>query len=432
MAFFKKKKNISWEQALCVNGTSFHNFLWQQYGYNFSFNVLYGYYANAAPVADGIDRIAKEFAAIEPKIYDNQQEEFVKTNFLDILENPNSSMTKQQFLTNVAINYQICNNLLIYGKGISKLQELDYIEANYLTLYGDNLNMLDRIVVNKGAYNQEYKQQTLKGQDFFAAPNQVARMVRGYSPAFYANNQFALSKLSAVSYEIEQFLAASKHNLALLSNMVKPSAILESQAALSQTQQDALRDHLRQFYSGTDNAGQALLLPDGIKFNELSMRADSDFQSLRENVERSIYQRLEIPLALTTSTAMTFNNLQVANLQLYDNAVLPLTKILYKQLQDIIFYYGNIDPKRFCIWYDANEIEALAVRKSQLIKDKKDTNSYTMNEIRQMYGDKDLDADGNTVYIQSAMIPAASNNDLNHPQNEDYVSDGINEAAENN
>lgn len=432
MGFFKKKKAILWHKSLCVKGTSHHNFLWETCKHDSSFNVLYAYYRDAAPVADAIDRVAKEFASIEPKIYDSLQDKFVENDFLQVLENPNSTMTKHQFLMNIAINYQICNNLLIYGTGVSKLQELDYVEPNYLNLYADQFNRLERIVVNKGTYSQEYRQKSLNNDGFFIAPNQVARFLRGYNTSFCGNRQFALSKLASISYEIEQFLAASNHNLALMGNMVKPSAILESQVSLDQTQQDALREHLRQFYSGSDNAGQALLLPDGIKFNELNTRTDSDFQVLRENVERSIYKRLEIPIALISNSAMTFNNLQVANLQLYDSAVLPLTRTLYKQLQDIIFYYGKIDPKRYCIWYDVNEIEALSVRKSQIIKDKASTNSYTMNEIRQMYGDKDLDADGNTVYIQSTMIPAASNNDPNQPQNEDYVSDGINETAEIN
>lgn len=402
-------KAHDWTNALCSNGSSFFDYLCGAKEYNIAPRVLSMYYAKASPVADAIDRIAKEFASIEPQIFDFKTKEFIDTNFLDVLDNPNTSMTKYQFLFNLASTYLIFGECLLYGTGITRLQELNYIEPMYLTLYSDKLNILDRIVVNKDSYTNEFKLQESSQFSFYTAPDQIARMIRGYNPNNNYSNQRGLSRLSAVSFEIEQFLAASNHNLALLGNTIKPSIILRPSYEIPDDQKERLKANLKAFMGGTSNTGKALLLNGDIEPTILNNKIDSDFQVLRKNVETAIYRRLEIPLALVSDSAMTYNNLEVATLQLYDNAVLPLAKTLYKQLQDIIFYYGKIDPNQYMVTYNTNDIEALAARKSQIIKDKVSVNAYTMNEIRRMYGDKDLIQGGDTVYVQSTMIPAAEN-----------------------
>jgi HK97 family phage portal protein len=419
MAFFKRNKQENkkiqqttkknWSLNGCSNGFSFYDHLIGENQSDLSFWMLYRYYQKASPVADSIDRIAKEFSAIEPQIYDKENNEFINTNFLGVIENPNLMMTKHQFLFNLAATYLITGNVLLYGTGISKLQELNYVEPNYLTLQSDNLNILQSITVNKQTYNQTYKLQELNDTEFYVAQNQIARFIRNYSPYFSYSNQWGISRLCAISFEIEQFMFSSVHNLALLGNTVKPSGIVEMPGVLSPDQEDRLEAQIRSFYSGASNTAKVLLLDNGMEFKPINNRLDSDFQTLRQNVETSIYRRLEIPMALVSNQAMTFNNLEVANLMLYDNAVLPLTKILYKQLQDIIFYYNKINPERYCITYDPNSIEALAIRKSQLVKDKVESGSYTYNEIRQMYGDERLSEGGDTIYIQSTLIPAAEN-----------------------
>lgn len=424
MGLFKKKVQQStvqartvtmsekdWFSALTGNGCSFYEYLIGQNQTDLSKRLLFCYYQKASPVADAIDRIAKEFASIEPKIYDKKNAEFVDTPFLQVLENPNLMMSKHQFLYNIAVNYSVSGDLFVYGTGISKLQELNYIEPFYLTLYSNSLNQLERIAVNKEFYTQDYTMKEINGESFYIAKNQLGRFVRAYSPYYSYGNQWGLSRLSAVSFEIEQFIFSSIHNLALLNNTVKPSLIVspDSDMGITEDEYDRLQAQVESFLAGSTNAGKTLLMNQKMSTSVLNNKVDSDFQVLRKNVETAIYRRLDIPLALVTDSAMTFNNLEVANLMLYDNAVLPLAKLLYKQLQDIIFYYGKIDSEQYEITYDPNDIEALALRKSQLIDQKRNTGAYTFNELRQMYGDERLASGGDDIYVQSTQIPVAEN-----------------------
>jgi HK97 family phage portal protein len=420
ISFFKRKEIAqepkatvkSFSGAACDGNGSFFNFLYGANQYDLAYQLLSQYYLKASPVADAIDRIAKEFASITPKIYDIQNDEFLtNTNFLDVLKAPNAMMTEHQFLFNLAATYLIYGNLLAYGTGVSKIQELHYIEPQYITLNADQFNTLTSLYVNKSAYSQTYKLQELNNQSFFVAPNQVARYIRAYNPLWNYSNQRGVSRLAAISYEIEQFIFASIHNLTALTNAVKPSGIISADFNLTDEQYERLDAQIKAFYGGASNTARVLMLDNGMDFTPIMTRTDSDYQTLRKNVEAAIYRRLEIPLALVTDSAMTYNNLEVANLMLYDNAVLPLAKLLYKQLQDIIFYYNKIDPARYMITYDENDIEALAIRKSQLIAAKVSASVYTMNEIRQLYGDKPLVSGGDDVYVQSTQIPVASDNE---------------------
>jgi HK97 family phage portal protein len=369
-------------------------------------------------VADGIDRISKEVAAIEPKLYDKVNKVYVDHDILYALKSPNSSMTQYQFIYNLSNTYQIFGNVFLAATGISKLQELAYVEPQYLnlldSLQGTINSSAKTVSVNKEGYNEVFTLDESSNPAFYVSQNgtKFARLIRNYDTRFKGSS-FGISKLVAVSYDIEQMIGLSKHNISRLKKGVKPSGMIVANFGLSQDQKDRLRDSVHRFYSGAQNAGDIMLLEEGMDFRSLdgqSNRTDSDFQVLRQNTEASIYRRLEIPAALVSNQAMTYNNLEVASLMLYDNAVIPLVKTLYKQLEDLLFFYGKIDNSRYTLTYDENEIAALAVRKSNIIKDKTASGAYTYNEIREMRGDPKLDSGGDDVYVQTTQVPVGENN----------------------
>ncbi|WP_018300124.1 phage portal protein [Fangia hongkongensis] len=391
---------------------SFSNYLFSGSNYDLGFILLNSYYKKCGPVNDAIDRIAKEFSSIEPKLYDKEKKEFIDTNILSILDNPNVSMNKCQFLKNIAITYLVTGNILLTASGVTKIQELSYIEPQYVTIQSNKLNDIDYILVNKDYYSDKFTVKETSDSNFLISQNQnkIGVFLREYNTSYNYSNQFGLSRLLPISEDIEQYLLSADHNKSILKKGARLSGTLTTENALNDDQVERLKEQISRYYSGTANAGNVMVLESGLKFTGTTMtNVDMDYKSMRDSVVTMIYRKLEIPLALISETSMTYNNLAVANLMLYDNAVLPLAKMIYSHLEDLIFYHTNTDSDRYQITYDENSIPALAFRKSQIIQQKSDSNAYTFNEIRAMRGDPRLDSGGDEIYMPSNNIPVADN-----------------------
>jgi hypothetical protein len=101
---------------------------------------------------------------------------------------------------------------------------------------------------------------------------------------------------------------------------------------------------------------------------------------------------------------MTYSNYAEAKLTLYDNGVLPLTKDLYECLARVLYPRFKMDTTRFTLFYDENEIPALAPRRDDAIKKKKDTGVLTIDELRGLQGYAPLEEGAGAVLYQPAML----------------------------
>ena len=403
--FFKRKKSNDITPR--HDPGSFYDHLVGTRNYDLSFSLLIEYYETCSPVADAIDRICKAFSNLQPYLFDKHTNEFVDTPIFEVLDNPNLYMTRHQFLFNIAATYLITGNLFLTATGLTKLQGLNYVESQYLTLHKDHRGFANKVYVSKSYQTNTY---TFNDKtEFYISGNNITRatLAQAYNPkGLQDTSNFGTSKLAAISKEIEQYRLVADHNISLLGKGAKVSGIL-STSSLSDDQYERMKSQVNNYFSGAANAGRVMVLENGLNFSNATMsNTDMDYKTMRSAVEMSIYKRLEIPTALINESSMTYSNLEVANLMLFDSAVLPLADTLYQHLQDLIFSFYKLDSSRYKVTYDVNEIPALRFRNTQIIKEKASTGAYTYNEIRQMFGDNKLMEGGDDVYITSTQVPA--------------------------
>ena len=100
---------------------------------------------------------------------------------------------------------------------------------------------------------------------------------------------------------------------------------------------------------------------------------------------------------------MTLNNLETAELQFFDNAVLPLADRLNDELTRFLMpRYKNSENLRFT--YNENDITALRLRMIETAKALSEINVNTVNEVRKVIGDDEIDG-GDVVLRPATLIP---------------------------
>jgi HK97 family phage portal protein len=214
------------------------------------------------------------------------------------------------------------------------------------------------------------------------------------------------SKLSSAVYEIEQYLQAAIHNLSLLENGVRSTGAFTTDEPLTDEQFMRLRDQIYANQAGSENAGKSIILEGGMDYKEMSMSPkDMDFEKLKQSTTEAIFRRYKIPLALVSTDSMAESTMEVSQLMLYDNVVLPLAHRLLAEVTQFL-------APRFSMSEDAKvvpfeeDITALQIRRIKEIKNKKETGVHTVDEIRKDMGDEPLpDGKGAVLYIPQNLVP---------------------------
>lgn len=378
------------------------------------------FYDTAAPVATAIDWINDEFKTLQLTLTNNKT--VVPTApILDKLKQPNDDMVQEEFLEAYGAFYLICNEvyLLATGNVNQPPAEINVISPEYVTVYCGEDGLINKIALQQLGIGQEIFYRSEKGYRFYnKAQDREIWQVKGFSAinndtySLSAANSSSLtqsrgrSKLSSIHKEINQYLEVATHNLSILSNGMIPSGTIEipDGAILSDDQFTRLRTQVINFYSGSENAGKALILDNGMKFTPLSLKTkDMDFKNLSEQVETKIFNRYKVPLPLVRADNMTLANMETAKLNLYDNCVVPLAGRLLRELTNFLAPRYNLKPNDL-ITAALDCIPALKTRHLTEMKLRKDTGIYKPNELRSIDGLEDVD-NGDAVYQDYKLVP---------------------------
>jgi len=398
----------------------FYDFLGSQGFGNLQAEMAIRYYNAASPVSAAIDKIAEPFSEIEPVVKDKKTgEEIQDHDVLELLQNPNPTASTESFMMKYAAWYLLNGEVYLSATGPVNKPPLELFldSASVTSLQPDSDDgFLGSILINDIVDQNLYSkaENTFGGRfryynrDNDAEAWQVARF-----NARQRSNQFrGSSKLQSIMAEIEQYIESSVHNLSILSRGARPSGVFSSAEPLSPDQFDKLKEQIDNWFSGSSNAGRPLLLEGGgekgVQYADVMMNnRDMDFLKLKEFVTEMIFIRLDIPLALVSSKTMTLDNLKVAKLGLYDDAVIPLVNRLYGELTQMLMpRYKN--SENLIITYNAAKIPALETRRTENIKVRKIISVNTINEMRRLLGDADLPEGGDEVLQPANLIPVGS------------------------
>ena len=403
--FFKKKSGkksyVSLSTPMCFDN-----------GYNVKSSLAVAksiiYYQNCAPVYAAIQLVTEEVSSVQPYLYNTDTSEYVyKTPVIDLLNRPNAFCTLSEFMKQIAAYFLITGNCFIKATGdVNKPpKELIVISPANVILQEGYDGFTQTITVSDGHESQTFERvETKNGFRYIANDDAEIMHIKEYNPR--SNSLWGMSKLLPIHYEIEQYIAASIHNLSLLKKGTTPSGAFTTDNSLSDDQVERLREQINNFFSGALNAGRPLLLESGLDFKALgTSNKDMDFMELKRAITNTIYTTLKIPLPLISGDFATYSNMETAKLNLYDNAVLPLLDNLYKELSLFLLPRYNTKPN-LKIHYSAEEIPALSTRVFEETAQLKASGVLTINELRARIGYEPLTG-GDVIYGTAALTPIA-------------------------
>jgi phage portal protein BeeE len=360
-----------------------------------------------------------EFCSIPIRVWDTKEKVWVDDHPINgLLKRPSAFSTTNEFLRNLAINYLVTGNSFLVQTG----------DLNRPPLEINNVSPMN-LTINRAqdGHPGNYQVTTTAGSIIFDRTPVTSRdsrdrlgdfrfvdrtggreiwQARTFNPTVDAQSGsfFGLSPLTAVFYEIKQFIESSVHNWSLLKRGARPTGAMSSEQQLTDDQFQKLQAEINNQYTGSENSGRPYLLENGMKWIEMSMtNRDMDFMGLKKMVSEALYNQYKIPLPLISGDQMTLNNLETANLSLFDNAVVPLTKYLYSELTLFTLrrYPGSED---LILSFDPHDIPALEGRRIEGVEKLSRIGVLTTNELRAKLGYEEVDG-GSDILKPANLLP---------------------------
>jgi HK97 family phage portal protein len=204
------------------------------------------------------------------------------------------------------------------------------------------------------------------------------------------NDWYGMSPIEAAAQSIDQHNAVAGHNLALLQNGGRPSGGLILRPAphssrLSEDQRDALRQGLRELYTGPKNAGQILILEGDYEWREMGLSPkDLDFIEGKNLSAREIAQSYGVPPMLVGVPGdATFANYKEARFHLWEDTIIPLLEFFVAEFN---LWLSPAFEEGLTLTYNMDAIPALAPRREAVWSKVAAANFLTLNEKRQAVG----------------------------------------------
>lgn len=383
------------------------------------------FYGNTAAVATSVDDITTPFEQFVPVIQDLQTTKFDPNNEVTkFLKNPNGFETWKEFAGALARHYLLKHDSFIVALGNIKFPPVEIYAAkpqNMSILEDTKDSYPGKYILPSGAGKGSYIR-TPKINDatrFFDGNFQELYHIMGFSSR--SNNIEGDSPLMAAALEAQQLIKGKTHNLQLLNNGGKLSLIVsfKDTTRISGDEHKERKKRINEDLSGPGNAGTISVIsaPDMSIKDVGSSNRDMDYAKLDEMSSQAIYLRYRIPLPLVTVSASTFNNMENAVLQLFDQAVIPLGDTMFAGLSKMLLPRFGIDPDKFRITYNPDEITALRARRLKEIAERVGLNIETKNESREMLPNrKSIGPEGDVIYQSSLLVPVGT--DLIKDENE--------------
>jgi HK97 family phage portal protein len=261
---------------------------------------------------------------------------------------------------------------------------------------------------------ETYKRNTVQGKfryysEAMTAPtNKELRHMKDFGTTGTLTSNRGISPVQSIYFDIQQYINAGLHNLSTLKRGARPSGILtlkdEESYVLSDDQRAKLKEELKNYYSGAENAGRVGFLDVPLDWHEMSQtNKDMDFLELKRDTESMIYTRYNIPAPFVTEETMAMANRTSARLDFYQDAILPLLNTIYQELT-LLLMYRYPDSENLIITYDISKIPALEPRKLDQIAKLNDLGAFSKNEIRAKLGENPASG-GDSILVPTNLVP---------------------------
>lgn len=367
------------------------------------------FYRQSSAVSSAVDTIADEIEMIKPVLQTEDGKLTSDHEVLRLLRNPNDYEMWADFIGAAARSYLITGDTYFFAGGLinrppvslftEKPQNINTIEA--INTYVHSFNVYRGMA--KGSYTRERVPN--KGIRYYDGNMRELFPIMRYSSRY--SNTKGDSPLIAAALEVAQTVLARVHNVNVLDNGGRLSLVVQFKDTTSDDQHQERAKKIREQLSGTGNAGKiAVISSADMEIEEFGKsNKDMDFFNLDMIARQSIFTRYKVPLPLVSMEASTFNNMSQAVYHLYDFAVLPLYMRLMSGLTRLLLPRYGLDPNRFSLSYNIEEIEALKMRRVEQLQARKELGVETINEIREGLPNREPLEGGDILYQGANLVP---------------------------
>lgn len=415
--------NIQKKQTI-DNGVFSSKILGYGFSQNISWNwltpyVAWRYYNNVSPVADACNIIAQEFANIPIAIQNKKTKEFIKepdssipaSNVLKLFNNPSTNISGSELQKQIALSFVVTgNNYLVVNARdkVSEPLELFYIKPQSVTISrsGD----LTHMYTTEEDFSVNFNNTLTDPRLYDKSGSFEITHIRNFNSDFGVNQPYGRSPLNAIFYEIEQHLNGNIHNNSLLKNGARPSGVITSDPEstfnlFDDDNYEKIKSEIRNYYQGSGNVGNVLILDGAKEFKELSINnKDMDFKELKNQVSQQIYANLNIPKPLVDSNTMTYSNFKEALFMLYYLNIIPISNLIFEKLTNFLMPRYK-DGDKYEITFDVRDIPALQVVQDEQLERLYKLGILNLNEARELADYQEIGEDGDTFFIQNSLVP---------------------------
>jgi len=382
----------------------------------------YDYYESIATLETVVGDISNIVSDL-PLVIQKKNDDALETDheFFEILNTSGGEVDSDDLLRELTLSQMLTReSWLIFRGPINKPPtSISYARPYFVSPEGnyESFGKPDQIRVETERDRRIYYQQYIDGK---------IRYVDDRTPELAANEIFpiigivskidefrGLSPLKSLRYELEQLSKGGEHNTALLENGMRPSyAITPKTVAgaqgdppvLSQDQIDAIEQSIKAHKNS--KKGSILTLPTPLEIKDMLLtNRDAEYSILQERADRKIYLKFNVPLPMSESATMTYNNLASAYIGYFDRAINGATRKLFP---GIIRAFATRYPElyEYDLTYNQFKVAALQSRFVDMMKSLSETNAVKTDEVRKAGGREPLpEGLGDTVLVPQNLQP---------------------------
>lgn len=319
-----------------------------------------------------------------------------RKNGLDKIEDTNNTLYN-------LLRYEPNKDLTasMYKKIIS--QDLDLRGNHYSQIIRNGLGQITAIyplIADKMSVRWDFNNSRKKIYEYngiVVNPNRILHIydipdsedLKGISPIEYAKNSLEFASNTA------------QHGNQLFKNGATPSGVFEHPKALEDEAFKRLKQDLTSKYSGLKNLGKPMLLEDGLKFTQLTIKnSDAEWLASRKFNREEVASIFGVPVAMLNDSENTsYGNLEQKYLEFKDNTIFPLTTNIEERMRQKIL--TDVQKELLSIKFSYNNLMRIdAKTRIEYYKGRFDTASISPNEIRRYENENGFDG-GDEYYYQS-------------------------------
>lgn len=370
------------------------------------------YYQSCSSVAIAVDMIADEIEHIQPVIQGASGKYTADHDLLRLLRSPNGFDNWSGFIGATARHYLLTRECFFYGGGAVTRPPLEMFAVKPQVISAIE-NAADGypqsfMVTSTRASGSYTRTERARKVNYFDGGLRELFRVHGFSSR--TDETRADSPLEAVALEARQQIKGRVHNLSLLENGGRLSLIVQFKDSLGEDEHLARRNAINNSLAGANNAGRiAVVSSADMEIHEAgTTNKDMDYAILDEVARQALFLRYKIPLPLVSNDASTDNNMEHAVYHLYDRAVLPLVQVLFDGLGRFLLPRYGLEPAKFKITFNPEEITALQERRIAMLLERKKLGVETINETRAMLPNREPIEGGDTLYQAATQVPVGT------------------------